>query len=50
VNPALVHHRAGAARRAGEALAAPFRALGQALVDVLQARKEFWLVAVRPEV
>ena len=49
VNPALLHRRAGAARRVGEALAAPFRALGQALVDVVQARKEFWLVAVRPE-
>lgn len=50
VNPALVHRRAGAARRLGEALAAPFRALGQALVDAVQARKEFWLVAVKPEV
>jgi SAM-dependent methyltransferase len=49
VNPALLHRRAGAARRVGEALAAPFRALGQALVDLIQARKEFWLVAVKPD-
>jgi SAM-dependent methyltransferase len=48
VNPALLHRRAGAARKAGEALAAPFRALGQGIVDLLQARKDFWLVAVRP--
>lgn len=49
VNPALLHRRAGAARRLGEALAAPLRALGQALVDLIQARKEFWLVAVKLE-
>jgi len=49
VNPALMHRHAGAARRLGETLAAPFRAIGQALVDSIQARKEFWLVAVRPE-
>ncbi len=47
VNPALVHRRAGLGRRVGELLAAPFRALGQAAVDAVQARKEFWLVAVR---
>jgi SAM-dependent methyltransferase len=47
VNPALIHRRAGTARRLGEVLAAPLRALGQAFVDAIQARKEFWLVAVR---
>jgi SAM-dependent methyltransferase len=47
VNPALVHRRAGLGRQVGEVLAAPFRALGQALVDAVQARKEFWLVAVK---
>ncbi len=49
VNPALLHRRASAGRKLGEALAAPFRALGQGLVDLIQARKEFWLVAVKPE-
>jgi SAM-dependent methyltransferase len=47
VNPALLHRRAPLARRFGELLVAPLRALGQAAVDVAQARKEFWLVAVR---
>lgn len=47
VNPALLHRRAPAARKVGEALVAPLRALGQALVDLAQARKEFWLVAVK---
>ena len=47
VNPALLHRRAGVGRKVGEVLAAPFRALGQAFVDAIQARKEFWLVAVK---
>ena len=47
VNPALVHRRAGGGRRLAETLVAPLRALGQALVDLVQARKEFWLVAVK---
>lgn len=47
VNPALVHRRAPALRRLGESAIAPFRAIGQALTDAIQARKEFWLVAVK---
>jgi SAM-dependent methyltransferase len=47
VNPALVHRRASLPRRVGELLVAPLRALGQAAADLAQARKEFWLVAVR---
>jgi SAM-dependent methyltransferase len=47
VNPELVHRAASLPRRMGEALLAPLRALGQALLDFAQARKEFWLVAVR---
>lgn len=47
VNPELLHRRAPALRRLGETVAAPFRAVGQVLTDVVQARKEFWLVAVK---
>jgi SAM-dependent methyltransferase len=47
VNPALLHRRAPLARKLGEALVAPLRALGQAAINAAQARKEFWLVAVR---
>lgn len=47
INPALVHRAASLPRRTAELLLAPLRALGQALIDVAQARKEFWLVAVR---
>ena len=49
VNPQLLHRRAGLLRQAGECLLAPLRALAQRLVDGLQVRKEFWLVAVRVE-
>ncbi|MEO7774962.1 MAG: class I SAM-dependent methyltransferase [Steroidobacteraceae bacterium] len=47
VHPALLHGSASLPRRAGEALLAPLRAVGQALLSAAQARKEFWLVAVR---
>lgn len=47
INPALVHRRAPVPRRIAEGLVAPLRALGQALVDAAQARKEFWVVAVK---
>jgi SAM-dependent methyltransferase len=47
VNPALVHRAASLPRRVGEALFSPLRALGQGLLSAAQARKEFWLVAVR---
>jgi SAM-dependent methyltransferase len=47
VHPALVHRRAPLLRRVGETLVAPLRALGQAVVNAAQARKEFWLVAVK---
>jgi SAM-dependent methyltransferase len=47
VHPALLHRAASLPRRLGEALLAPLRALGQALLSAAQARKEFWLVAVR---
>lgn len=47
VNPALVHRQASLPRRLGETLLAPLRALGQAAIDAAQARKEFWLVALR---
>jgi hypothetical protein len=47
VNPALVHRAASLPRRIGETLLAPLRALGQGLLSAAQARKEFWLVAVR---
>lgn len=47
VNPALLHRRASSLRKLGEAVVAPLRGLGQALVDLAQARKEFWLVAVK---
>jgi SAM-dependent methyltransferase len=47
VNPALVHRHASLPRRFGETLLAPLRALGQAAIDAAQARKEFWLVALR---
>lgn len=47
VNPALVHRRAPPLRRLAETAAAPFRAIGQALTDAAQARKEFWVVAAK---
>ena len=49
VNPALVHRRTPLARRLGETLVAPLRAVGQLAVVALQARKEFWLVAVKTD-
>ena len=47
VNPALVHRRVSLARRLGEMLVAPLRALGQAAADAALVRKEFWLVAIK---
>jgi SAM-dependent methyltransferase len=47
VHPALFHRRAGALRQVGEALFAPLRAIAQGAVNLAQARKEFWLVAVK---
>jgi 2-polyprenyl-3-methyl-5-hydroxy-6-metoxy-1,4-benzoquinol methylase len=47
VHPELVHRAASLPRRIGETLLAPWRAVGQALLSAAQARKEFWLIAVR---
>jgi SAM-dependent methyltransferase len=50
VNPALMHRQAPFARRIGELLVAPWRALGQAVADAANLRKEFWLVAIKQPV
>ncbi len=47
VNPALWHRHVPPLRRLGQMLGAPFRGLGQALVDSAHQRKEFWLTALR---
>jgi hypothetical protein len=47
VNPELVHRYASPLRQAAEVAIAPLRAIGQRAADALQARKEFWLIALR---